>query len=100
MDDTTTRTVASLEAVKTVLFDNGWCQHTLEDEEGRYCIVGAVIHAHEGAQEASWQSSETMHAIHRVSNGDVVNFNNAPTTTFSDIIDLIDAAILQVKESA
>lgn len=90
-------TVEVLTAVRERLFEKGWRQDDFGEREGPNCIVGAlerVGSTYEEAIDAELALEELLPGTN------VVHFNDAMTTKFDDIIDLIDRTIKNEETKA
>lgn len=83
---------------------NGWCQRSIEDNDGRVCVVGALARRwHSGvlvAREPMYRPAVEYLALalgldpSRADSGDVlVCWNDAPERTQADVVALYDRAI-------
>lgn len=94
------------------LMEHGLCKGTFEDDEGHVCAQGAVCRATDSVL-LSIEVPGKKHFMGGVSAGavnaiNVLNeccgyrfvftFNDNPSTTFNDVIDLFDRAIIKAKE--
>lgn len=102
-------------AVK-ILDEKGWCQDTLENEQGNVCAFGAINTALQGQPVAGVMLMSEYHALTRRAapvaealnrhlpedfstfnidspRSRVVDYNNARTTTVEDIKDLFKKTI-------
>jgi hypothetical protein len=76
-------------AVENLLEKDGWCKEALEDNKGRHCLIGA-------AAVVAWDDSDNKRWCKlKASLGGclvIMNFNDAPETTFEDVRARIRAA--------
>jgi hypothetical protein len=105
-------TTELLRAAKREL-EKGWCKHRLISHDGGVCMNGALCVAAAGGDrtlEAVYTlefNRRELNAAFALMNrtalgGDTVAYNNAPDTTFADVLTWIDAAIAiaQAQEQA
>lgn len=94
-----------LRAAKERLFERGWQQGALGREEGPNCLVGSIIHIFNGMNYHSpiyrslaenigldvsiWTDKDLWK---------VEYFNDQASTTFDDVIDLIDRTIKTLEQ--
>ena len=110
------QTIRDLQAARTELVLRGRCTHTLIDDGGRVCALGAVgiasvegfLELDEGHREASLdvvpRAIRAQHALAACllplkSAGDravVWRFNDAGRTTDRDVLDLFDKALAEL----
>lgn len=113
--------IETLNEMKNVLMERGWCQKKLENEAGNVCLLGARNIAVYGqslqdmngendgcaiAYSPDKVSNTIVEAIHIItgepitfgSTGYVYAFNDLKGTTFNKVMELLDTAILNEKE--
>jgi hypothetical protein len=82
--------------VQDLLTDESkWLQHMAVDEgQTAWCLVGAISHCnHESAPyNAALERVRNVLRFSRLSIVDIVEWNDAPTTTFADIRRVIEQA--------
>lgn len=80
--------------VLTGLRTHGWCKNTLEDSQGRMCLIGAAYHVDPLSAELNGWKLEVVRVANeqfpeRMDYEDfaegIVSFNNDPQTTWDDI---------------
>lgn len=88
--------------------EKGWCKHSLISRTNDVCMNGAICVAAAGGVRSldivyrlDWNRPElktVMDLVRRLAPGaDTVGYNNAPETTYVDIMAWIDAAIAIVE---
>jgi hypothetical protein len=120
-DGSTNPNVAIVQRMRQALKQRGWCKNVLEDSGGRVCLYGALNVATYGAPY--WNSgleSATLNALRPLRDkiyqtmqaeagcgleyaSSAVIFNNAPETTFEDILaflDRVEARLIKEAEHA
>jgi hypothetical protein len=112
-DGTTSPTLETLIRARQILAEGGWLQHTLSDDLGRVCAIGALLKGHR-AMAGRDDRSSILPAIrvlveanqlppeddHRLSTPEaarlqisVVRWNNAAGRTKEEVLDAFDRAI-------
>lgn len=97
--------VALLEGAKRELFESGWCKrYFVTPVTGEICLSTALARG----QASIWKGSKdhvyyqarqaVVDALPEMLVRSVVVFNDASKTTFDDVINVIDQAIIAVKE--
>lgn len=83
-----------LQTAKERLFEKGWQKDSLGRPKGPNCLMGAVLYAYEdlflthlSCENAAYQ------ALERTIGGQIDEFNDSATTTFNDVVDVIDLTI-------
>lgn len=95
--------VEKLQAARDYLIENGWHQGgvgprdplTAERTGEERCIIGAHW---EVCDRQSLSSKPALRYIARIEPG-IIAFNDDPSTTFNDVMNLFDEAILLAKEA-
>lgn len=84
----------------------GWCQGQLEDEQGAYCIQGALntVTFNKGDNDYALMNASQLavvKAIHPrwVSSSHIIRFNDDPKTTQEDVLDLLSLASKQLRNA-
>jgi hypothetical protein len=95
----------NLRAAKQLIIDKGWAQGVYQNEEGCFCMVGAVrvamgITAYD-AQEGPMEPPEIRAIVRGLRgmgkpidwSGDIIDWNDAPGRTEREVLELFDEAI-------
>lgn len=98
--------VEILRATKERLFEKGWRKGKLGPKEGPNCLVGSIYHAtHVPINHVIYQllAENTNLDVHfHLGEGkgvwEVESFNDQESTTFDDIMDLIDRTIKTLEQ--
>lgn len=78
------------------LTTKGWTKGVVGESEGPNCLMGAMGFSFE---DESWAQDYTVNIMRDILLGDaIVLFNDAPSTTFEDVLELIDNTILYLEE--
>lgn len=86
---------------KCILFEQGWAQHTLSDSSGAVCAFGAINQAAHGSPRYGLRADERFSAAMGVATNalrkairtrDIPIWNNAPETTFDEVVEAFDRA--------
>lgn len=108
------QTLEVLQEAKTLLIENGWIKGAFVGETQKGAFVGetqdGVTHCTLGALGqvmmekydlqalAQAQHTEPAKILAEILNGDIATWNDDESTTFGDVMDLFDRAILETKE--
>lgn len=106
--------VAILEGAKTQLMEHGWVKDHFSTPEGQMCMTTALRRATEKVLNTNGAPSDRVAValqgdymavrktlINKVLFGfEIINFNDRGSTTFTDVIEALDQAIIITKESA
>lgn len=76
---------------KQLLLVKSWCKYSYEDARGRHCLVGAISQA--APFDQSWDTIQELRDFNNQPNESLSSFNDAPTTTLEDVLNLLDRAI-------
>jgi len=87
-------TVAWLNRLREALIERGWTQGALENGTGEVCLMGGVNRA--GC--SNMMSIALTQLLQEITGSSVVAWNDATGRTFAEVLDLVDTAILRVKE--
>lgn len=87
----------ALMRAKANIEQHGWCQQVDKDEEGRFCVLGALIDAtcyggpeyHDGLRCLQ----QAIGVAAWCSGAGVWHWNDRPERTETDVLDLFDKAI-------
>lgn len=85
-----------LSKAAVVLGERGWCQHALEDDDGRVCLVGAISYAHNGTSYLTTDGTKGMHwgaavgvLMDRLGTATLGRWNDTPGRTKEEVIALL-----------
>lgn len=94
--------IEQLNNAKNRLLEQGWSQFTFGYEEGPNCLWGALHFSNPEEQTPRQAISALNYAIygreHIFTPLSITGFNDGPSTTFNDVLDVIDQAISYEKE--
>jgi hypothetical protein len=96
-------------AAKDLLIEGGWVKQIGETADGRHCVIGALAKLLKGTNRTTYHYAICFleNAIQELNpeddcdylSDDVVSFNDRENTTFNDIMDVFDRAIILEKEA-
>jgi hypothetical protein len=112
--DQVAEAIRVLESMKATLLELGWVQKMFGNTKsvpggGGVCLIGAYIAVEDQEGQKDYgRNHPAIRALATVLGADSVSsaplfvayFNDKSSTTFNDILDAIDRAIIFVKESA
>lgn len=109
--------MSNLTKALETLREQGWIKYKLFNKQGAHCARGALMHAVTGNDDAigMWDIWDTVSKEDRLLNevarelfpdrydgmevgGDLICFNNHPDTTFEDVEQVFEKAILREQE--
>lgn len=87
-------------AVEELLIEEGWCKHISENDQGAHCVRGAIGivlwgKSKRGSRLAAMEKLLRKHTP----NNSLVDFNDAPTTTFEDILACLRTARKELTDA-
>ncbi len=81
------------------LIEAGWCKHALRNIHGDVCLAGAVA---EVTGVYSLKTRVLRHLLETLTGstyGCLISFNDRPTTTKQDVLDLFSKTAIRLEES-
>jgi hypothetical protein len=80
--------------------EKGWCQYTFSDSDGHVCAAAALGRAMPAGQLAAYIHARdaVIRAAKEQGFGSLIGFNDCPTTTKQDVLDLFDKVIISLEE--
>lgn len=88
------KTAQTLLKAADIIRERGWCQNTLEDDDGHVCAVNAIILAGGLGSGASGLVRDFVGA------GSLVGWNNAPERTAEEVIAAFENTAASVASSS
>lgn len=91
----------TFQKTKEVLLDRGWYKGFWTGDNGKLCILGALSAAGDGR---TWLRNVKFLNTFAVEKGlvptgrSIALWNDNPTTSFNNVLDLLDEAIIAAKE--
>lgn len=89
--------IATLEAARSRLFEKGWMQGGIGRPEGPNCLWGAIRYSL-GNEALVSDLIQLLNGVIGLPRYAIGGFNDKESTTFGDVIEVIDKAILVTKE--
>lgn len=92
----------TLERAKTALLERGWCKGIFMNDEGQVCLGGSfmrVAHLFETQRGDYGKAIKYIgEEIYPLGFKNIPHFNDSIDTSFEDVINVLDRAILKAKE--
>jgi hypothetical protein len=87
----------TLQIARAALMQQGWCQGSWQDENGRLCTVGALRRAaHETHEQFAMEAYELLCQLSGAYH--LASWNDCMERTLQDVLALFDAAIVIAQQ--